>query len=145
MKVPLLVGLVTSLLLLTGSPSLAQGVEQTLMDLERQWSQAAQAGDAKAIERLLATDFVSLQSSGVMQVKTEFVADVSKFKMQVADLSGMRVQVHGNAAVVTGIWHGKGTDPQGKPFDTRERFADTWVKMPSGQWQCIASAGTAIK
>jgi hypothetical protein len=36
-------------------------------------------------------------------------------------------------------------DPTGKPFDSRERFADTWVKMPDGKWQCVASASATIK
>ena len=51
----------------------------------------------------------------------------------------MKVQVHGNAAVVTGIAYGNGLDA-GKPFEFRARFADTWVKMPDGKWQCVASA-----
>jgi len=40
---------------------------------------------------------------------------------------------------------GKGTDSKGKPMDDTERFTDTWVKMPGGKWQCVASQGSAIK
>lgn len=40
---------------------------------------------------------------------------------------------------------GKGTDGKGKPMDFTEQFTDTWVKMPKGQWQCVASHGTNIK
>jgi hypothetical protein len=47
--------------------------------------------------------------------------------------------------VVTGIWTGKGTDAAGKAIDGRERYVDTWVKMPDGKWQCVASASAAIK
>jgi len=25
-----------------------------------------------------------------------------------------------------------------KPFDETARWTDTWVKMPSGKWQCVA-------
>ncbi|MGH9175781.1 MAG: YybH family protein [Vicinamibacterales bacterium] len=56
----------------------------------------------------------------------------------------MKVQLHGDSAVVTGIWTGKGTDGTGKAFDQRERFADTWVKMPDGKWQCVVSAGIML-
>ena len=34
---------------------------------------------------------------------------------------------------------------QGKPVDNNERWTDTWMKMPSGKWQCVASQATTIK
>jgi hypothetical protein len=40
---------------------------------------------------------------------------------------------------------GKGTDEKGKPLDLNERWTDTWVKMPSGKWQCVASQASSIK
>jgi ketosteroid isomerase-like protein len=30
-------------------------------------------------------------------------------------------------------------------MDVHERFTDTWVKMPNGQWQCVASHGSPVK
>ena len=75
----------------------------------------------------------------------EYVAKTTKGKWQVSEVSDMKVQVHGDSAVVTGVWTGKGTDGTGKAFDGKERFADTWVKMPDGKWQCVASASAPIK
>jgi ketosteroid isomerase-like protein len=46
---------------------------------------------------------------------------------------------------VIGVWTGKGTDWSGKPFDGKERFADTWVKTPDGKWQCVTSMSVALK
>jgi ketosteroid isomerase-like protein len=57
----------------------------------------------------------------------------------------MKVMVHGDAAVVTGSWTGKGTDADGKAIDAKERWADTWVKMRNGKWQCVASASAPMK
>jgi ketosteroid isomerase-like protein len=57
----------------------------------------------------------------------------------------MKVTVHGDTGIVTGTWTGKGTDGTGKPVDTKERWADTWVKMPNGKWQCVASAAATMK
>jgi len=56
----------------------------------------------------------------------------------------LKVTAFGNAAVVTGTWRGKGTEG-GKPIDAHERWTDTWVKMPSGKWQCVASHSSAMK
>ena len=112
------------------------------MDLERQWVKAALASDAEAMAPLLATDFVSVQADGTMQTRAEYVAMTSKSKWQVYDVSDMKVQVHGDSAVVIGVWTGKGTDGTGKAVDSKERFADTWVKMADGKWQCVVSART---
>ena len=57
----------------------------------------------------------------------------------------MKVTVHGDSAIVTGTWTGKGTDGTGKAVDTKERWADTWIKMPNGKWQCVASASATMK
>lgn len=137
---------VALLMLAMGATAPAQtGVEQALMDLERQWVKAALAGNAAMLAPLLASDFVSVQSDGTMQTKTVYVAHATKGKWQVNEVSDMKVQVHGDSAVVTGIWTGKGTDGAGKAFDGRERFADTWVKMSDGKWQCVVTVGVTMK
>jgi ketosteroid isomerase-like protein len=137
---------VASLMLAIGTGVLAQGkVEQTLLDLERQWVKAALASKGDGVAALLAADFVAVQTDGRVQTKAEYVASISKGKWQVNEVSDMKVQVHGDSAVVIGVWTGKGTDGTGKPFDGKERFADTWVKMADGKWQCVASAAAPMK
>ena len=137
---------VSSVILVMCAVAFAQsGVDQTLMDLERQWVKAALASKGEALAPLLASDFVSVQSDGTMQTKSAYVAMTNKGKWQVSEVSDMKVQVHGGAAVVTGVWTGKGTDGTGKAFDGKERFADTWVKMSDGKWQCVASASAPMK
>ena len=138
--------LAAAVLLSTGTMVLAQGgVEKALLDLEQQWVKAQLSGNAQALEPILAADFVSLQSDGTIQTRAVYVGNTAKTKWQGSAVSDMKVQLHGDSAVVTGIWTGKGVDPTGKAFDSRERFADTWVKMPDGKWQCVASASATIK
>jgi hypothetical protein len=48
----------------------------------------------------------------------------------------MTVYLHGNAAIVTGVFQIKGVD-HGKPFAQRERFVDTWL-YKNGQWVSMA-------
>ena len=137
---------IASVMLAMCTVAFAQGkVDQTLMDLERQWVKAALASKGEALAPLLAADFVSVQSDGTVQTKPEYVAMTNKGKWQVSEVSDMKVQVHGDSAVVTGVWTGKGTDGTGRAFDGKERFADTWVKMPDGKWQCVASASAPMK
>jgi ketosteroid isomerase-like protein len=137
---------VALMMMAIGTMAAAQGsVEKALLDLERQWVKASSAGDGDALAPLLAADFVSVQSDGTTQTKAVYVANARKGKWQVNDVSDMKVQVHGDSAVVIGVWTGKGTDGTGKAFDGRERFVDTWVKMPDGKWQCVASVGVTMK
>jgi ketosteroid isomerase-like protein len=57
----------------------------------------------------------------------------------------VKVAVFGNTAIATGGFKGKGTDTSGKSIDENSRFTDTWVKMPGGKWQCVASQDTPVK
>jgi ketosteroid isomerase-like protein len=49
----------------------------------------------------------------------------------------------GNVAIVTGVNRVRGRDEQGKPFDRRVRFTDTFIRR-DGRWQVWASQGTVI-
>ena len=120
-------------------------VAQSLMDMENQWAKASKAGNAYALAPMLAEDFVALDSDGSMRTKSEALARMKKAKWVTNEIGDMKVTVHGDAAVVTGSWTGKGTDADGKAIDAKERWADTWVKMSNGKWQCVASASAPMK
>jgi len=120
-------------------------VAQALIDLENQWARASLAGNADALAPLLSEDFVALDSDGTMRTRAETLARTKAAKWTTNEIGDLKVIVHGDAAVVTGSWTGKGTDGAGKPVDAKERWADTWVKMSNGKWQCVASASAPAK
>jgi len=128
-----------------GSGKPAGSVAQSLMDMENQWAKASKAGNADALAPMLAEDFVALDSDGSMRTKSEALARMKKAKWVTNEIGDMKVMVHGDAAIVTGSWTGKGTDADGKAIDAKERWADTWVKTSSGKWQCVASASAPMK
>ena len=39
----------------------------------------------------------------------------------------------------------EGTTGSGRAGDGHEQWVDTWMKMPSGKWQCIASGSAPAK
>ncbi len=128
-----------------GSSKGAGSVAQTLIDLEHQWEKASKAGNADALAPMLADDFVTLDTDGSMRGKADTLARVKKAKWTTNEIGDLKVIVHGDTAVVTGSWAGKGTDGAGKALDTRERWVDTWVKAAGGKWQCVASASATVK
>jgi ketosteroid isomerase-like protein len=119
-------------------------VEQNLKEMEDRWARASLKSDGEAVAPLLAEDFVNINSDGTVLNRAGTIARTTKSKMERSELSEVAVNSHGDSAVVTGIWSGKGVDGEGKAFESKERWADTWVKK-DGKWQCVASASAPIK
>lgn len=121
------------------------GVAQAITQMEQAWASNSKAGNIDAVAANLADGFVELDSDGTLYNKTQAVDRFKKSKWQVNELSNVKVTVHGDTAIATGGWHGKGTSADGKSIDDHENWIDTWMKMPSGKWQCIASASAPVK
>lgn len=121
------------------------GTEKAVAALEEQWLQAARTSNPDLLEPLLADSFVNTSSEGKVTGKAETVATAKATKYDSVEYDNVKVTVYGDAAIATGGFTAKGIDGAGKPLDVRERWTDTWVKMPSGKWQCVASHGSSLK
>ncbi len=119
--------------------------ESAVKALENQWLEAQKKNNADLEVPLLADGIVSTGDDGKVENKAAMVAEMKATKFASADYEDVKVTVYGDAAVATGGWRGKGTDPTGKAFDTHVRWTDTWVKMPGGKWQCVATQSTPVK
>lgn len=123
----------------------SSGTEQAVAALEHKWLQALKTNDPAMVAQLLAEKYVGTSSDGKVTGKAEALAEAKNTKFSSAEETDVKVSVFGDAAIATYTFKGKGTDAAGKPFDDRERWTDTWVKMPSGQWQCVAAHGSPVK
>jgi len=122
----------------------AGSVAQTLIDLENQWAKASKESNSDALAPLLSSAFVGVDSDGSIRDKATLLARVKKAKWTTSEISDMKVTMHGDSAIVSGTWAGKGIDSDGKSVNTRERWLDTWVKT-GGKWVCVASASAPLK
>ena len=88
---------------------------------------------------LLDEDFVITFENGNVYGKTGYISfsATSTIKVDVAEMSEMKVRMHGNTAVVTGLYHERGKDKDGV-YDYRDRFTDVWMKAGE-RWRLIAS------
>lgn len=123
----------------------AGGTEKAIAALEDQWLKSQQTNNPDLAAPLLAEKFVSTGGDGKVTDKTQYLADAKASKNLSAENEDVKVSVFGDTAIATGLWVGKGTDEKGKAFDVRVRWTDTWVKMPSGKWQCVATQSTQVK
>jgi ketosteroid isomerase-like protein len=117
-------------------------VEAKILATEHMWGQAYVSKDPKALERILDDAFVNVDSDGILQTKAEVMAEVRTSTVVQFLTESMGVHLHGNTAIVTGVFQLKGVD-RGKPFAQRERFVDTWF-YKNGLWVSIAGLVTRI-
>ena len=118
-----------------------------LLYMEMDWSDADKRGDTAWFERNLADDYFGISSTtGKLNSRSDDVAEMKNRKevFDSAVASDMQVRVEGNTGIVTGIYHLKGRDDKGQPFDRRIRYTDIYAKK-DGRWQVIGSQGTLIK
>ena len=126
--------------------SKAGGTEQVIVALEQKWLQSQQTNNTDLLAPLLADNVVETDSHGkVYAGKAAVLADAKSTKWSTVDYIDLKVTVFGDTAIATGGFKGKGTDAAGKPLDENDRFTDTWVKMPSGQWLCVATQASPVK
>ena len=124
----------------------SSATEEAVAALEQKWLKSQQTNNPELLAPLLAENFVQTLSDGkVTTSKDAALADAKTTRWTSAEYSDLKVIAFGNAAIAIGRFRGKGTDASGKALDENERFTDTWLKMPGGKWQCIASQVTAIK
>ena len=119
--------------------------EQAVTALEQKWLQGQQTNNPDLIAPLLADKIVDTEIDGKVQDKAGLMEMTKAIKYKSAEVEDLKVTVFGDTAIASGGFKGTGTDPEGKPFDIHIRWTDTWVKMPNGQWQCVATQGTTIK
>jgi ketosteroid isomerase-like protein len=121
------------------------GTEKAVAALEQQWLQSQKTNNPALVAPLLADKFISTGSDGKVTGKAETLATAKATKYDSAEYEDVKVTAFGDTAIATGGFKAKGTDASGKPMDIHERWTDTWVKMPSGKWQCVATHGSIIK
>jgi hypothetical protein len=121
------------------------GAEKAVAALEQQWLQSQKTNNPDLVGPLLADKFVNTGSDGKVNGKAESLATAKATKYVSAEYDAVKVTVFGDTAIATGVFNAKGTDASGKPFDTHERWTDTWLKMSNGQWQCVASHQSPVK
>ena len=119
--------------------------ESTLVALEKMWNQAQITRDSKALATLTGDRFVNTEWDGEVTERVAFLHGIEdpRFAATVMSVQDMRVDLYRDTAVVTGVYHTKGTS-SGKPFDHVGRFTDTWI-YGDGKWACVASHTSLLK
>jgi ketosteroid isomerase-like protein len=119
----------------TGPSGGEEAVIQTLHDACRAYLEA----DASRIEALLTPDFTLTDADGVVTTRADDVenARTGGIRYTVFENHDMKVRLHGDAAVVTGVTRVSGT-AGATPFTANLQFTDTVVRQ-NGRWRVASS------
>lgn len=119
-------------------------IQGKISALEKLWNQAYKSGDTKALDSILDDSIVLINDDGSIQSKKEFLASVKASNAQEQQVAPemLKVSVHGNVAIASGVLRVKGVEG-GKAYTRRERFVDTWLHR-GDTWVCIATDATPI-
>jgi ketosteroid isomerase-like protein len=120
-------------------------VEQDLMQLEQKLADAIVKGDMAFFGSHLADNATLTDPSGMVNTKAQLEADVKSgaLKLESSQIDDMKVQTHGDAAIVTYKTTDKGKYKE-MDISGEYRWIDVFVKK-DGKWMIVASQGTPIR
>jgi hypothetical protein len=118
-------------------------VQQLLAQNEIRWAKAAAQFDTATIGRMIAPDYISVNSDQIFD-RTETLVPFgirdSNFTQLYSPDSGITVRAYGDAAVVTAIGNGAVRNNRtGEVSHSLGRYVETWIRR-SGQWQVVAGS-----
>jgi ketosteroid isomerase-like protein len=110
-----------------------------VLALEKKWTESYKHRDVSILSSLLADDFIITIEDGSTYGKVGYISHSadSSVHVEVAELSELKVRMHGDTAIVTGAYHETG-ESKGKHYEYRDRLTDVWMKR-DGKWRVIAS------
>jgi len=119
--------------------------EKAVAGLDTEYQAAVKANDVATMDRLLADDFVLVTGLGKTYTKADLLnaARSKRTTYEHQEDSAQKVRVWGDTAVVTALLWEKGTE-DGKPFDYKLWFSDTYVRTPTGWHYVFGQASTRL-
>ena len=121
----------------------AAGAEQTLLDAERQFSEAFKNRDQQTLGLLLADNFIFTDDEGNLFDRAKYVeATTQAIRVESYKLDDLAARVSGATGVVTGLYTARMTIA-GKDASGAFRFTDTFVKR-GVRWVLLASHETRL-
>jgi ketosteroid isomerase-like protein len=125
-------------------PTDEQEVLANLKDMEDEWTAANINADKKALNRILADDYVDT-SEGRPRGKAEYLRTVERdMSTQHWEFEGLKASLKGDRATLSGIIRLEVKDEQGQTRPVALTFADKFV-WRDGRWQATGSEVSPLK
>ena len=128
---------------MTEQPAPGRVVESVLR-LERETMDAIRTKDARALERILADDFVYRTPSAELS-RAEFLQNIASFPGRILSVEGegLRASVYGDTVVLTGVQRARARTDDGAEHLSTVAFTDVFVKR-RGRWRLSLAYGVEL-
>jgi ketosteroid isomerase-like protein len=119
-------------------------MEEELLKVEKEFTDAIVKNDPEAIGRFVTEDWIIINADGGIIHKERFLGVIKSGTLthEMMESDNMRVRVYGDSAVVTALTRSKGKFME-QEFTTHERSTDVFVRL-NGQWRCVLTQLTAF-
>ena len=118
--------------------------EKQVAALSEQHRLAAIKGDTKALDAVLDDDWVVVGPTGAVETKRQQEKKIKDRSLvfEAIDPEEVTVRVHGDAAIVMGLYHIKAT-VNGRTVDGVFRNTEVFTKQ-AGRWRCVFNQVTPV-
>jgi len=134
--------------LFAGGLSLAQKHESRhdIDQLEDEWRSATLSDDAKAMDSLLADDYMAITAAGTLQSRDEALANLRSGHLRFTTLTitDRKVRFYGTTAVVTSLATIEATNPDG-PVAGDYRYTHVYVRDAQGAWKIVSFEASHVR
>jgi ketosteroid isomerase-like protein len=117
-------------------------IEQTLRDLDDQWSATAGAKDLEKTIYFYSQDAIVMPPNAPAAMTKEAIRktwhDLLASPGLVISWKTKKVEVanSGDLACLSGTYELTMNDPSGKPINDQGKYVAVWEKQPDGEWKC---------
>jgi ketosteroid isomerase-like protein len=148
MRIKRLLAFAFGILVLIGATKEARSSvddEKAVATLDTEYQAAVKNNDVATMDRILADDFMLVTGLGKTYSKKDLLEEARSKRViyEHQEDINQKVRVWGDTAVVTALLWAKGTE-DGKPFDYKLWFSDTYVRTQNGWRYMLAQASTRL-
>lgn len=114
--------------------------------LEDEWRDAVLTSNTKALDSLLAEDYMAITPSGTLQSRDETLDNLRSGRIHFTLLvvSDRKVRFYGTTAVVTSLANIEATTPDGKVSGSY-RYTRVYVRGAQGDWKIVSFEASRVR
>lgn len=113
--------------------------------LDSEFQAAVKRNDSATIDQLLPSDYTLVSATGKVETKTDLLNEARRktYRYSHQEDSDQTVRIWGDTAVLTALLWAEGT-AEGKHFNVKVWFSDTYACTPHGWRYVFAQVGTHV-
>jgi ketosteroid isomerase-like protein len=115
--------------------------------LEDDWRNAVLHSDTKAMDALLADDYIGITANGTIEDKDQTLARLRSGVRQITSLtiSERKVRFYEKTAVVTSLADVQGTNSEGNSMSGSYRYTRVYVRDEQGGWKIVSFEASRVR